>query len=124
VSEGGDLTGEGRPGDDGSADLDSAAASTVTVTDNPAKARYEIRVDGAVAGFAIYRPEPGNLAFVHTWIDPAFSGRGLGSQLARQALDDVRGRGMTITPLCPFIARFIATHPSYRDLDASHNGQA
>jgi uncharacterized protein len=44
--------------------------------------------------------------------------QGLGGQLARAALDDVRGRGLAVRPDCPFIRSWIAKHPDYADLVA------
>jgi predicted GNAT family acetyltransferase len=86
------------------------------VHDNPEKHRFEIYDDGKLAGFAIYVRRPGRLIFVHTEIDPAFEGRGLGSQLARAALDAARASGDRVVPLCPFIGQFIDRHPEYGDL--------
>ncbi|MGW3995863.1 GNAT family N-acetyltransferase [Amycolatopsis sp. NPDC004772] len=90
--------------------------SDIDVRDNPAQHRYEITVDGALAGFAVYYLEGQRIVFVHTEVAPAYEGRGLGSKLARQSLDDVRGRALRVVPLCPFYASWIAAHPDYRDL--------
>jgi predicted GNAT family acetyltransferase len=49
--------------------------------------------------------------FVHTEIDPAFEGRGLGSKLAAGALADVRAHGDRIAATCPFIAAYLKRHP-------------
>ena len=91
--------------------------STV-VADAPERSRFEISVDGALAGFALYKLAPGRITFVHTEIDDAYAGQGLGGQLARAALDDVRARGLAVQPHCPFIAGWIAKHPDYADLVA------
>lgn len=94
---------------------------TATVADNPERSRYDLQVDGETAGFAAYRREDDRVVFTHTEIDDRFGGRGLGSVLARAALDDVRRRGLLATPLCPFIAHFIRTHQEYAELvDAEH----
>ncbi|MFC6878818.1 MULTISPECIES: GNAT family N-acetyltransferase [Actinomadura] len=88
------------------------------ITDNPQADRYEIRVDGRQAGFAEYRTRPGEIVFTHTEVDPAFEGQGVGSALARGALDDVRAKGSRAVPLCPFIKSWIDRHPDYQDLVA------
>ena len=88
----------------------------VEVRDNPADHRFEAWVDGQLAGYSEYRPFDGWLVFVHTEVDPAFGGRGVGSRLARGALDTVRARGLRLTPQCPFIASYIRSHPEYQDL--------
>ena len=89
---------------------------TVEVTANPGEHRYEIRVDGEKAGHSEYVRKGDLVIFTHTEIDPAFEGQGLGSQLARGALDAVRAAGDPIVPLCPFIDGYIAKHPEYDDL--------
>jgi uncharacterized protein len=86
------------------------------VVDNPAAGRFEVLVDGEVAGFAEYRRSDGATAFTHTVVDPAFEGRGLGSALARGALDATRRAGSPVLPYCPFIRSYIQRHPDYLDL--------
>jgi predicted GNAT family acetyltransferase len=77
---------------------------------------YEITVDGKHAGLVAFVDKDGAVAFTHTEIDAAFGGQGIGGQLARAALDDVRERGQAVVPLCPFIKGWIDKHPDYRDL--------
>lgn len=87
---------------------------------NDHKHRYETYVDGELAGFATYRFEEGRIVFVHTEVDDAFEGQGVGSALARDALDDVRRDGSRrVVPECPFIRSWIEKHPDYQDLLAS-----
>lgn len=86
------------------------------VRNNPDEKRYEIRVDGQLAGFAQYRDRPGLLAFIHTEVDPAFEGKGVGSALAKAALDDARAQDVAVLPFCPFINEYIRRHPEYTGL--------
>ena len=86
------------------------------VVDDAAAHRFEVRVDGVVAGYAEYRRRGGSVAFTHTVVDEAFEGRGLGSVLARGALDAVRAEGSAVLPFCPFIRSWIQRHPEYADL--------
>jgi predicted GNAT family acetyltransferase len=83
------------------------------VVDNPEESRYEIYVDDTRAGFTTYRIVGDRIVFLHTEIDSAFEGRGLGHDLVRGALDDAQRRGLTIVARCPFVARFIREHPEY-----------
>jgi uncharacterized protein len=85
----------------------------IAIADAPDRERYEIAVDGALAGFAQYRRRPGLLAFVHTEIDPAFAGRGLASQLIGFALDDARAHDLAILPFCPFVNGYLEKHAEY-----------
>jgi uncharacterized protein len=84
------------------------------VTDNPAELRYELIVDGELAGEIRYRRVPGGLALVHTEVDP--KREGLGSVLVRGALDDLRARGLRVVPVCPFVRAYIKRHSEYEDL--------
>ena len=81
------------------------------VVDNPDRDRYEIRLDGALAGFAQYVRRGGRTFFVHTEIDPRFEGKGLGSKLATGALGGERAARTKVVPLCPFIRSYIDRHP-------------
>jgi uncharacterized protein len=84
---------------------------TSEVRDAPRLSRYEIVVDGVVAGFSEYRDVDGVRVFTHTEIDDAFEGRGLGSQLVRGALDDAVAARRAIVALCPFVDRMVGKHP-------------
>ncbi len=87
------------------------------VSDQPEKSRYEIRVDGELAGFADYERHADLITFTHAEVDDAYEGQGLGSQLARAVLDVARDAGLAVHPECPFIARYIKRHPDkYLDL--------
>jgi predicted GNAT family acetyltransferase len=88
----------------------------VEVRDDPERSRYEAVVGGTVAGHAAYRMRGDHVVFTHTEIDPEFEGQGVGSALARGALDDVRGKGLGVIAMCPFIGAFIRRHPEYADL--------
>lgn len=87
----------------------------VTVSMVPERNRYEIWVDGELAGFTQYvtpsgrTAAPGEIAFVHTKIDGSFSGQGLGVALIRYALDDARRKGLAVIPYCPLMREFIAS---------------
>jgi predicted GNAT family acetyltransferase len=85
----------------------------IAVVDNPSRDRFEIHVDGKVAGFVRYRLAPGKIVFIHTEVDPVYEGKGLGSTLAAGALDAARERSLSIDPQCPFIAAYMKRHPEY-----------
>jgi predicted GNAT family acetyltransferase len=90
----------------------------IDVADDTSQQRYAVTVDGAVAGFVTYRRHGDTVTLVHTEIDPAFEGKGVGSALARGALDDLRARHLLVRPQCPFIRSWIEHHPDYADLVA------
>ena len=90
----------------------------MTVTDHPNELRYEIEVDGELAGFLLYRVEPGALELVHTDVDPKWEGKGVGGALVKGALEDIRARELKIRPYCPFVRAYLRRHPEYEDLVA------
>src|SRR5215207_9898237 len=91
-------------------------ATDIRVVDVPDRSRFEVRVEGEIAGVAEYRRRPDLIAFVHTQIDPRFEGRGLASEPIRTALTEARAEGLAVLPFCPFVRGYIAGHPEYLDL--------
>jgi predicted GNAT family acetyltransferase len=93
----------------------------VDVADHPERRRYELVVDGQRAGQITYSLRGDVITLIHTEVDPALQGRGLGVELARGALDDAQARGLKVIPRCPFIAAVIERHiDRYGDLIATH----
>lgn len=89
----------------------------VDISHNPAEQRYEAHLDGELAGYVTYRSTDSVVTFDHTEVDSRFEGQGVGSALARFALDDVRDTGThQVVPQCPFIKTWIERHPDYADL--------
>lgn len=89
----------------------------VVTSHNPQASRYEAHLDGELAGFAEYQLTDALVIFTHTEVDGRFEGKGVGSALARAALDDVRAEGSRkVLPLCPFIKGWIGKHRDYIDL--------
>ena len=90
--------------------------------DAPDAERYEIRDGDRLLGLAAYQRHGEQVVFTHTEIDPGTEGSGLGGKLVRAALDDVRGKGGTVVPMCSFVRGWIERHPEYQDLLADREG--
>ena len=91
---------------------------TPHVVDAPERSRYEaVGDDGTVLGFAEYQKTSAMVVFTHTEVDPAYEGQGVGGVLVRGALDHVRGLGLRVLPVCPFVQGWMQRHPDYVDLD-------
>jgi uncharacterized protein len=86
-----------------------------TVRNNHAAQRYEMDVTGGRA-FITYRRSPGVLTLLHAQVPQELSGRGLGSQLTRGALELARVEGCKVVPRCPFIANYMQKHAEFQDL--------
>jgi len=92
----------------------------VSVEDVPERSRYELREGEELLGWVDYLPAGRSVIVAHTEVLAGGEGRGLGSQLVSAVLEDLRGRGVTVIPTCPFAAAFISRHPEYADVvDAS-----
>jgi predicted GNAT family acetyltransferase len=78
--------------------------------------RYRLLRDGAVVSYADYRVDGSTLVFHHTLTEPEHRGHGFAAELVRDALDDVRASGRSVVATCWYVARFINTHPEYKDL--------
>ena len=89
---------------------------TSDVRRNEERNRYELVVDGDLAGVADYVADGEVVVLPHTEIDPAQRGRGLGAVLVQGALDDVRAQGRTVVPTCWFVREYIDLHPDEADL--------
>lgn len=85
------------------------------VRDNTVSHRFELEIDDQVAK-AWYRQQENIITFTHTDVPESLSGHGVGSRLAKGALDAVRAARMKVVALCPFIAAYIRRHREYQDL--------
>jgi predicted GNAT family acetyltransferase len=88
----------------------------VQVRDNSDASRYEAFVGDELAGSIVYHLQPRLITLLHTEVDSAFEGHGVGSRLVAAALDDIRSRNLEVLPICPFVRAYIARHPAYADL--------
>ena len=87
----------------------------MTFVDDTAAHRFEAQLPGGTA-FLDYRMNGDAIVFTHTEVPEALEGHGVGNALVRFALDAARARGLSVVPLCPFVAAFIRRHPEYADL--------
>jgi uncharacterized protein len=85
------------------------------IVDNRAHHRFELTVDGHLAA-TYYEISDGVITFVHTEVPPELAGRGIGSQLIKGALNQVRSAGLKVIAQCPFVKAYIDKHPDYVDL--------
>jgi predicted GNAT family acetyltransferase len=92
------------------------ASGSPRVVDNAPELRYEVWSGDALAGLIRYTRDGDVLTLVHTEVEPAFEGEGIGSALVAGALDDIRANGKTIRVVCPFVAAYLQRHPEYADL--------
>ena len=85
---------------------------SLTVQENASANRYEaVDGSGVVAGFVDYREKDGRRVLVHTEVDDAFEGQGVGSALARESLEQSLSTGSDVVVTCSFIKAYVERHP-------------
>lgn len=91
----------------------------IAVTDNPLQTRYEARVDGRLAAFAVYVRRLDAVVLPHVETLPQFRGQGIASLLVGDVLDALAAQGAKVIPRCPFVADYIRRNPEYARLVAA-----
>ncbi|RQN02799.1 N-acetyltransferase [Aeromicrobium camelliae] len=86
---------------------------STTVQQNEAASRFEIHVDGELAGFADYDRRGDVWEIPYTRVFDRFGGRGLGHELVVATLSSIAAQGGQVLPTCPFVPLVIAEHPEY-----------
>ena len=87
-----------------------------TIEHNTAEQRYEIFLDGQLAGYAEYADRNGVRNFNHTLTLPQFRGHGVAAQVVEHALTDTRNAGLKVIPSCWYVDEFIARNREFADL--------
>ena len=80
---------------------------SISIVKNEKLNRFEIYFDGELAGFAEFEVSNQKISYPHTEIDPRFSGKGLGSQLIKEALDEALDQNLEVAPYCSFVSAYI-----------------
>lgn len=91
-------------------------APHTAVLHQPDRNRYELIVDGEVAGIAGYRDVDGVRVFIHTVIHEQFEGRGLASVLVRGAIAETVDGGAAFAATCPYVLHWLTKN---HDFDGS-----
>lgn len=88
------------------------------VIHEPENSRYVLKRGERVIGECYYEiGERDELVFTHTEVDQELQEKGLGSQLVRGVLDDIRASTKEVVVAeCPFVSKFISKHPEYQVL--------
>lgn len=89
--------------------------ATYELIDNPKKPQYEFHLDGEIPRLEYIKTKD-KIYLTHTEVPAALSGRGVGSALIGTALEDIERQGLTLVPLCPFVALFLMRNPEWKRL--------
>ncbi|MGH7482441.1 MAG: GNAT family N-acetyltransferase [Longimicrobiales bacterium] len=89
------------------------------VTRNESEQRFEAPTDHGLAVLDYRMDGEDTVAFTHTLVPEAARHHGIGSALAKAALDWARESGLNVVPRCPFVKDWIEHNPAYQELVAS-----
>jgi predicted GNAT family acetyltransferase len=85
------------------------------VVHEPEESRFAVHTEGLTAVLE-YQRVGERVVMPHTVVPAPLEGRGVGSRLARTALDWARDENLRVVPLCPFVRAYILRHPEYAAL--------
>lgn len=84
--------------------------------DNIVEKRYEFHVEEYIPMIEYMKSNNREIFLTHTEVPVEIEGRGIGTQLVRETLGDIERQGLTLVPLCPFVADYIRRNPEWRHL--------
>lgn len=85
------------------------------ITHNESDNTFELVTDEGTA-YVEYVLDGNEIRFTHTIVPEAMEGRGIGSKLAKAALGHAKEKGLTVVPVCAFIAAYVKRHNDYDDI--------
>ena len=83
--------------------------------DNAAEKRYEFDLGGDLAMIEYIKAQ-GFIVLTHTEVPEKYEGQGIGSELTRAVLEDLRAKKLPMPPQCPFVAQYIYRPPAWADV--------
>ncbi|WP_206448164.1 GNAT family N-acetyltransferase [Agrococcus sp. KRD186] len=98
---------------------DQASQTQVVVGDDSDRGRYEAHIGDHLAGVLSYVDDAdGNRVLQHTVVGDEYGGHGVGSALARFAMQDATDAARKIVPQCTFVQGWLGKHPEHQSLVA------
>lgn len=94
-----------------------AAEKTITV--NEKKERFEYSEAGEIA-FIEYELVNNSIAFLHTCVPEAISGKGIAALLAGYAFKYAKEKNLSVIVSCSYIKQYVKKHP---ELEAQRNNE-
>ncbi len=82
---------------------------------NEDASQFELHVDGHIAFIEYYR-EGEKLFLTHTEAPPELRGKGAAAQLVKLTLQCAKDNGLTVMPLCSYIANYVNDNPEWGDI--------
>jgi predicted GNAT family acetyltransferase len=81
--------------------------------------RYVLKDGDDIVGVVEYVLDGTSMSLVRAEVPLELRGQGLGAQLVRGTLETIRDTGgVSVVPVCPYIAKFMMKNPEFRELRA------
>ena len=95
--------------------------AVMDVTNNKRQSQFEIKLEDGEIAELTYRWLKGSMVLMHTGVPKSGQNRGVGSALAKYALENARTHHLKVIVYCPFVATYLKRHPEYNDvIDETH----
>lgn len=95
----------------------SLESGDIELEETESRGRYVARApDGSLAEMTFSKAGSDTIIIDHTGVPDAARGHGLGVRLVQRAVEDARGAGKSIIPLCPFANAQFRRHPEWADV--------
>jgi predicted GNAT family acetyltransferase len=83
------------------------------VINNVNKQQFELHLDGSMA-FIDYEMKDNKIKLNSTEVPKSMQGKGIGSKLASQTFQLIKGMNLKIIPECEFIQAWLKRHPEQK----------
>jgi len=88
------------------------------VSNNKSKFQFEIEMPDGEFSILQYRWLKGSIVLMHTIVPVSARGKGVGAFLVDYVLNHIRQQGLKMIVYCPYVAKYLTSHPEYNDLVA------
>ena len=86
------------------------------LTNNAASSRLEMVLEDGSIAFLDYEMAAGHIIYTHTDVPAVHQGKGIGSLLAKGAMEYAMANGLRVVAECPTVAKFVSKHPEYQTI--------
>lgn len=80
---------------------------------NKNEEQYQLQVGDYIAFIDYMVNEDGDVFLTHTEVPGALEGKGVGTRLVEETLEDIEKHGQHVVPLCAFVASYMKRHPEW-----------
>lgn len=90
----------------------TSSSDSPNVVHNETESRFEVKLEDD-SGILLYEMVDDVMDILSVQVPPAHRKRGIGSAIAKAALDYARDNDLRVIPTCPFVQSFIRDNAEY-----------